>query len=110
MQSRIIAIPTAIAVPAVSASPANAHAEDVLNRFGGDEHGVLGAVTPGDSIGSVATVSDVGAAFGIVDTVGVGVNSNALTIATPGDGAAKLTFILDDAAARGFTVLKSVSG
>lgn len=66
------------------------------------EHQVLGAVTPGDSGGPVANITDGNKALGIVNTVGVGVNSRALVPAWAGEGGANLEFVLADAASRGF--------
>lgn len=76
----------------------------VLNHTDGVEHQILGGVAPGDSGGPVANLTQGGTAFGIVNTVGVGVNSRALTVATVGEGGADLPFVLSDAAARGFAV------
>jgi hypothetical protein len=59
----------------------------------------------------VASVSDGNTAFGIVDTVGAGVNSGALTVVTAGEGGANLDFVLQDAAARGLSLtLRTVGG
>jgi hypothetical protein len=83
----------------------------VLNATDGIEHDVLGAVTPGDSGGPVGNITDGNTAFGIVNTVGAGVNTDALTIVTAGEGGANLDFVLRDAAARGFSVtLRTVGG
>jgi hypothetical protein len=76
----------------------------VLNWTDGVQHDILGGVTPGDSGGPVADITDGDTAFGIVNTVGVGVNTGALTVATAGEGGANLDFVLRDAGARGFTV------
>jgi hypothetical protein len=76
----------------------------VLNATDGVEHDILGAVTPGDSGGPVADVTDGNTAFGIVNTVGAGVNTGALTVVTAGEGGANLDFVLQDAANRGFPV------
>lgn len=76
----------------------------VLNATDGVEHDVIGAVTPGDSGGPVADRTDGNTAFGIVNTVGAGVNSDALTVVTAGEGGANLDFVLQDAANRGFPV------
>ena len=76
----------------------------VLNFTDGVEHLVLGVVTPGDSGGPVANGTDGNTAFGIVNTVGAAVNSGALTVAHAGEGGADLTFVLSDAASRGFPV------
>ena len=76
----------------------------VLNFTDGVEHLVLGPVISGDSGGPVANVTDGNTAFGIVNTVGAAVNSGALTVAHAGEGGADLTFVLSDAASRGFPV------
>lgn len=76
----------------------------VLNWTDGTEHEATGAVTPGDSGGPIANITDGNKAYGIVDTVGVGVNSDALHVITAGEGGANLEFVLADAASRGFTV------
>lgn len=73
----------------------------VLNAIDGGHHDILGLVTPGDSGGPVGNISDGNTAFGIVDTVGVGVNSGALSVVTAGEGGANLDFVLQDAAAHG---------
>ena len=73
----------------------------VLNAIDGGHHDIIGAVTPGDSGGPVGNISDNNTAFGIVDTVGAGVNSGALTVVTAGEGGANLDFVLQDAAAHG---------
>src|SRR5215208_6911883 len=73
----------------------------LLNAIDGGHHDILGGVTPGDSGGPVADLTDGNTAFGIVDTVGVGVNTGALTVATVGEGGANLDFVLQDAAAHG---------
>ena len=73
----------------------------IFNFFSGGEQYVLGPVTPGDSGGPVADVTDGNKAIGIVDTVGV-------TIASPnanvGEGGAALYALLADAAANGFSL------
>ena len=73
----------------------------IFNFFSGGEQYVLGPVTPGDSGGPVADVTDGNKAIGIVDTVGV-------TVATPnanvGEGGAALYALLADAAANGFAI------
>lgn len=83
----------------------------VLNRAGEREHDVLGAVLPGDSGGPVADLTDGGTAFGIVNTVGAGLNTSAMTLATAGEGGANLHWVLGDAASRGFHVrLRTAAG
>jgi hypothetical protein len=73
----------------------------VFNFFLDGEQYVLGAVTPGDSGGPVADITDGNKAIGIVDTVGV-------TISTPnanvGEGGVALYALLADAAAHGFSL------
>ena len=76
----------------------------VLNFTDGVEHTVLGPVISGDSGGPVANISDGNTAFGIVNTVGVSVNGAALSPAHVGEGGNDLTFVLRDAAERGFPV------
>lgn len=76
----------------------------VLNWFDEREHLVLGPVISGDSGGPVADVTDGNTALGIVNTVGVAVNSGALTVVHAGEGGNNLSFVLSDAASRGFTV------
>jgi hypothetical protein len=77
----------------------------VLNAIDGGHHDVIGAVTPGDSGGPVGNITDNNTAFGIVDTVGAGVNTGALTVVTAGEGGANLDFVLQDAAAHGLSGL-----
>ena len=56
-------------------------------------------------------MTDGNTAFGIVNTVGVGANTDALTVVTAGEGGANLDFVLQDAASRGFSVtLRTVGG
>jgi hypothetical protein len=73
----------------------------VLNFFDGGYQYCLGLVTPGDSGGPVADITDGNKALGIVDTVGV-------NIATPnanvGEGGVALYALLQDAAAHGFPI------
>jgi len=73
----------------------------IFNFFSGGEQYVLGPVTPGDSGGPVADVTDGNKAIGIVDTVG-------LTVAFPnvnvGEGGAAVYALLADAAANGFSI------
>lgn len=82
----------------------------VLNFTDGVEHDIIGGVSPGDSGGPVADLSDGNTAFGIVNTVGAGVNSDALTVVTAGEGGANLDFVLEDAAAHGFAVSLRTAG
>jgi hypothetical protein len=73
----------------------------IFNFFLDGEQYVLGPVTPGDSGGPVADITDGNKAIGIVDTVGV-------TIATPnanvGEGGAAVYALLADAAVNGFAI------
>lgn len=93
-----------------STQPTQEQRKGVLNLMDAKEHLVLGAVTPGDSGGPVANITDGNKALGIVNTVGVAVNSDALAVAHAGEGGANLEFALADAAARGFggLVLRTV--
>lgn len=72
----------------------------ILGYNDGRHHYIYGPVTPGDSGGPVADVTDGNKAFGIVDTLGVA--------ATPtpqaGEGGVSLDGLLKDAAAHGFPV------
>ena len=73
----------------------------IFNFFLDGYQYVLGAVTPGDSGGPVADISDGKKAIGIVDTIGV-------TIATPkanvGEGGVAVYALLADAAANGISI------
>ena len=77
--------------------------QGILDWDGEKEHAILGVVTFGDSGGPVADVDEGGTAYGIVNTVGAGVNSEAMTIVTAGEGGANLDFVLADAASLGFS-------
>lgn len=72
----------------------------VLHSNDGTQHYILGAVTPGDSGGPVANLSDGDKAFGIVNTVGAGVNG----LPYAGEGGVSLEGMLKDAKAGGFPV------
>ena len=84
--------------------PTQEQRKGILNFSDGVEHLVLGPVISGDSGGPVADVTDGNKALGIVNTVGVAVNSGALTVAHAGEGGNNLEFVLEDAASRGFSV------
>lgn len=84
--------------------PTQEQRKGILNFMDGTEHLVLGPVISGDSGGPVANVTDGNKALGIVNTVGVAVNSGALTVAHAGEGGNNLEFVFKDAAARGFNV------
>ncbi len=84
--------------------PTREQRHGILNAIDGGHHDIVGAVTAGDSGGPVADLTDGGRAFGIVDTVGVGVNTGGLTVATAGEGGANLDFVLEDAAAHGLSL------
>lgn len=77
--------------------------QGILDWDGEREHAILGVVTFGDSGGPVADVDEGGTAYGIVNTVGAGVRSDAMTIVTAGEGGANLDFVLADAAESGFS-------
>lgn len=82
--------------------PTQEQRKGILNFIDEREHLVLGPVISGDSGGPVADVTDGNKALGIVNTVGVAVNSGALTVVHAGEGGANLSFAIADAAARGF--------
>jgi hypothetical protein len=84
--------------------PTQEQRKGILNLMDGTEHLVLGPVISGDSGGPVADVTDGNKALGIVNTVGVAVNSGALTVAHAGEGGNNLEFVFSDAAAHGFDV------
>lgn len=66
------------------------------------EHTVIGPVISGDSGGPVADVTAGNTALGIVNTVGVGINTDGLLPVHAGEGGVNLDHVLADAAARGF--------
>ena len=76
----------------------------VLNNPGTEEHTVLGPVISGDSGGPVGDATDGNTALGIVNTVGAGVDTRGLSPVHVGEGGANLSFVLPDAASRGFSV------
>jgi hypothetical protein len=73
----------------------------VFNFFSNGNQYVIGPVTPGDSGGPVADLTDGGKAIGIVDTVGV---TLALPLANVGEGGAALYAVLQDAATHGLSL------
>ncbi|MDV6012898.1 hypothetical protein [Haloechinothrix sp. LS1_15] len=72
----------------------------VLGYNDGTQHYVNGLVTPGDSGGPVANLSDGGTALGLVNTLGVGVAD----LPYVGEGGISLEGMFADAADSGFTV------
>lgn len=72
----------------------------ILHSNDGTQHYVIGAVSPGDSGGPVADITDGNKAFGIVNTVGVGING----LPYAGEGGISLEGMFADAAEAGFTV------
>jgi hypothetical protein len=76
----------------------------VLNYNDGTQHYAIGVVTPGDSGGPVGDATDGNKALGIVNTVGVGANPDAMTVALVGEGGVSVEGMLADAAAAGFPV------
>lgn len=72
----------------------------VLHSNDGTQHYIIGAVSPGDSGGPVADVTDGGKAFGIVNTVGAGVNG----LPYVGEGGVSLEGMLADAKAAGLSL------
>lgn len=81
--------------------PTQEQRKGVLHSNDGTQHYVLGTVSPGDSGGPVADVTDGNKALGLVNTVGVGV-VNGLPYA--GEGGISLQGMFADAAESGFTV------
>lgn len=82
------------------AAPTQQQRVGVLGFNDGAQHYSYGVVSPGDSGGPVADVTDGNKALGIVDTVGV-----ALTpVPQAGEGGVSLEALLSDAAAHGFAV------
>lgn len=76
----------------------------VLNHNDGVQHHVTGPVTQGDSGGPVADLTDGGKAFGLVNTVGVGLSTDAMMIVLAGEGGLSLEGLLADADTEGWTV------
>jgi hypothetical protein len=81
--------------------PTERDRKGVLGYNNGKQHYSYGAVTPGDSGGPVADVSDGNKALGIVDTVGVAIVNLRPQV---GEGGVSLQGLLADAAAHGFSV------
>lgn len=73
----------------------------VLHSNDGTQHYIVGGVSPGDSGGPVADITDGNKAFGIVNTVGLGVVNGLPYV---GEGGVSLEGLLADAAAGGFPV------
>jgi len=73
----------------------------VFNFFDGGNQYVIGPVTPGDSGGPVADVTDGNKAIGIVDTVGVTVAPEGVNV---GEEGVAVYALLQDAAAHGFPI------
>jgi len=73
----------------------------IFNFFSGGEQFVLGLVSPGDSGGPVADITDGNKAIGIVDTVGVNIVFPKVNV---GEGGAAVYALLADAAAHGFPI------
>lgn len=80
--------------------PTREQRQGILGYNDGEQHYIYGAVTPGDSGGPVADVTDGNKAFGIVTTVGVGFNG----LPQAGEGGVSLDGLLADAAENGFPV------
>ena len=74
--------------------------QGVLGYNDGSQHYIYGVVTPGDSGGPVADVTDGNKAFGIVTTVGAG----ATPMPQAGEGGVSLDGLLSDAAMHGFAI------
>jgi hypothetical protein len=72
----------------------------ILGANDGQQHYIYGLITPGDSGGPVADVSDGNKAFGIVDTVGVAINPGVQA----GEGGVSVEGLMLDAASFGFPI------
>jgi hypothetical protein len=81
-------------------APTRERRQGILGYNDGAQHYIYGIVTPGDSGGPVADVTDGNKAFGIVTTVGAG----ATPMPQAGEGGVSLDGLLADAAANGFPV------
>src|SRR5947207_795775 len=73
----------------------------VFNFFDSGNQYAIGAVTPGDSGGPVADLTDGNKAIGIVDTVGVTVAPEGVNV---GEAGVAVYALLQDAAAHGFSI------
>ena len=73
----------------------------IFNFFDSGYQYVIGAVTPGDSGGPVADITDGNKAIGIVDTVGVNSAAGGVNV---GEGGVALYALLQDATAHGFAI------
>jgi hypothetical protein len=83
------------------AAPTQQQRVGVLNFFDGGYQFVLGLVTPGDSGGPVADITDGNKALGIVDTVGVNI---AFPNANVGEGGVAVYALIQDATEHGFPI------
>ena len=73
----------------------------IFNFFDSGYQYVIGPVTPGDSGGPVADITDGNKAIGIVDTVGVNSAAGGVNV---GEGGVAVYALLQDAAAHGFPI------
>src|SRR5438445_754260 len=73
----------------------------IFNFFDSGNQYVIGAVTPGDSGGPVADLTDGNKAIGIVDTIGVTVAPEGVNV---GEAGVAVYALLQDAAAHGFSI------
>ncbi|MGZ4104751.1 MAG: hypothetical protein ACXVQY_00565 [Actinomycetota bacterium] len=73
----------------------------IFNFFDGGNQYVIGAVTPGDSGGPVADITDGNKAVGIVDTVGLSIAPEGVNV---GEEGVAVYALLKDAAAHGFSI------
>jgi hypothetical protein len=73
----------------------------IFNFFDSGYQYVIGPVTPGDSGGPVADITDGNKAIGIVDTVGVNSAAGGVNV---GEGGVAVYALLQDAAAHGFGI------
>lgn len=82
----------------------------VLSANNGRWHWIVGSVTPGDSGGPVANLTDDGKAFGIATAMGAGYSEESTTGIQAGEIGVSLEGMLEDAAVAGWDVrLRTVS-
>lgn len=82
----------------------------VLSANNGRWHWIVGSVTPGDSGGPIANLTDGGKAFGIATAIAVGYSDGSTTGVQAGETGVSVEGLLADAAAAGWDVrLRTVS-
>lgn len=83
----------------------------LLTKPGDREHAITGPISTGDSGGPVVDVTDGGTAFGVVTSIGAGVQPESATVLVAGEFGVNLRWALAEAASRGFHVrLRTASG